>query len=372
MKKSLLKIVFAILLGFMLFFAALIFGFIDLVSQSTDKVKLDILYRNFNKQIKREKQITVREEKDFYGIWKDNSKDFENRYEAIIDENSITVYKWSDKSDWRTIYWVGDFHLDDIINNINGKATIESKNFTYISNRIDTAAKSSSKEFIYNGESGASLSFISQNNDDYIEIVLNRYEAVNDRLRVVKYQGKRVGGYDENTNKKVIINGYEVSYPSYFNHEEEETKKEFINDLLIPDGNIISEEGMENNRIVLSPNNEKAYAELYIGEYRNLYFDSVENFKKFVEYNSEMWNMKDNDIILIKEVDSEEMASIEMICSTKYTDEKGIVTYGMAFETDIFMKEKNMVLIIGTAYDYNDNSGYDYLEDYKKVIKSIT
>ena len=372
MKKNLLKIAFAIFLGFILFFVALIFGLVDYVAQGLDEIRLDILYKNFNRQIKNEKQIEVKETKDFYGIWKEDCTDFKNRYEAIIDANSITVYKWDDGTDWKIIYWVGDFYLDDVIYDVNGKYIIESKNFTYVSSRIDTTAKSSSKNFTYDGENGGTISFISQYNDDWVEIVLNRYEEVNDRLRVVKYQGERLGGYDDRTNKKIKINNYEISYPAYFDNEEEETRKETLEDVLLPSNYDITEFGIENNFIVLSPSDTKSHAELFIGEYKNIRFSSIEDFENSVLFSSDMWNADNYERVAIKRTDAESIYSIETICSTKYVGLDGIVIYGMGFETHLLMKENNMVLIIGVAYTYDDNSKYDYLGDYKQIIRGIS
>ena len=90
-----------------------------------------------------------------------------------------------------------------------------------------------------------------------------------ERLRVVKYPGNRKSYYDENTNKTINIGGYQISYPSYFDHKEEETQENMIDKWAVPEDYESIYRMINNNHLVYSPSSTDAHAELFIAEYTN-------------------------------------------------------------------------------------------------------
>ena len=364
MKNKVVKTVLALVLGVAIFFVACLVGVVDIADGLFADAKSRINDYRINNLIRKETKLDIRDTNDFYGLWKDSNSSYSERYEALIDEDSITLYRYEDNV--QNIYWVGTF---DVGSFTNERKTIESKNCSFVSNMIENAAKSDTKTFTYEG---GKIKFISQYNDGYKEIVLERYDVNVDRLRVVKFPGERKSYYDEKTNKTLNIGGYQISYPSYFDHVEEETEENIIDKWLAPADYKSIYRMINNNFLVYSPSNTDAYGELFIGEYVKANIYSIEELDSNIKTYS--YNYLDkNNVIISKDVkEGENYDWITYVYSDRYDDVDNLRTiYGMIFETHLLMKETNTSLIVSVSYSYDDVSDYDYLSDYAKVIKGI-
>ena len=274
------------------------------------------------------------------------------------------MYKYS--NDDPTIYWIGTFDTSDFL---NGVKTVQSKNFSFVSNLIENAAKSEFKEFTY--EDGK-IKFISQYNDDYREIVLERYNMNVERLRVVKYPGNRKSYYDENTNKTLNIGGYQISYPSYFDHKEEETQENVIEKWMLPEDYETSYRMINNNHLVFSPSSTDAHAELFIAEYVKADINDIDEYDKNIRENSYVYMDPMNVEVAKDKIEGKNYDMIRYVFSNRYDDpESGRTIYSMVFETYMLMKETNASFIISVTYSYDDTSDYDYLADYAMILKGI-
>ena len=364
MKNKAIKTVLAVIVGVVLFGAASIFELVDISDALLSATKVYIYNAKEQNSIKRERRIDIKSIDDFNGLWKDTNSKYEERYEALIDNDSITLYKYFNYDP--KIYWIGTF---DVSGFLSGVKTVQSKNFSFVSNLIGNAAKSEFKEFTY--EDGK-IKFISQYNDDYREIVLERYNMNVERLRVVKYPGNRKSYYDENTNKTLNIGGYQISYPSYFDHKEEETEENIIDKWMVPEDYIPSYSMINNNHLVYSPSSTDADAELFIGEYVNANIESIEELDSNIENYSNVYLNEMNKVIVKEILPGENYDMIRYVFSNRYDDvDSGRTIYGMIFETYMLMKETNTDLIISILYNYDDTSDYDYLADYAKMLKGI-
>lgn len=364
MKNKAIKTILAVGVGAVLFVAASIFGLVDISDALFSATKVYIYNAKEQNSIKRERKIDIKSIDDFSGLWKDTNSKHEERYEALIDNDSITLYKYS--NDDPTIYWIGTFDTSDFL---NGVKTVQSKNFSFVSNLVENAAKSEFKEFTY--EDGK-IKFISQYNDDYREIVLERYNMNVERLRVVKYPGNRKSYYDENTNKTLNIGGYQISYPSYFDHKEEETKENVIEKWMLPEDYETIYKMINNNHLVFSPSSTYAHAELYIAEYVNANIYDINEFDENIKKYSYVHLNPLNKSIAKDMIEGDNYDTIRYVFSNRYDDlESGRTIYGMIVETYMLMKEKNSSFIISVSYDYDDVSDYDYLADYAKMLKGI-
>lgn len=362
MDNKILKVILSILLAIIIFFIATYIGLVEIFSDMFDYFKLHTINFSNDNKIKNEKLVDIKEINNLYGVWKSIDIDFDNRFEAMITNDSITLYKY--ENGIKHIYWIGSFDIENSVVNINEKYIINSKNFKYVSTLIDTASTVDNKDFIYDNKQ---ISFISQFNDEYENIVMNRYKEYDDRLRVIKYQGDRESKYNEKDNYTINLSDYIVSVPKYFDNEEDKLSN------LIAENNIPSDFNISiptlNNCIILSPSNTKSYAELFISEIKNVDFEDEEQFNNQVYENSQI-NNTNNEFIADRILYADDIITNERIYSTK-SSTKDVDLYGMSFETYMWMKKTKSIVIIGVAYLYNDTSEYDYLEDYKKVIKNI-
>ena len=364
MKNKAIKTVLAVVLGFVVFCTAYAVGVINMTDDMFAKARYNIIVMKLTNFIKSEKRINIKNNNDLYGLWKDTNSKYEERYEALIDNDSITLYKYY--NDDPTIYWMGTFDTSDFL---SGVKTVQSKNFSFVSNLIENAAKSEFKEFTY--EDGK-IKFISQYNDDYREIVLERYSMNVERLRVVKYPGNRKSYYDENTNKTLNIGGYQISYPSYFDHKEEETQENMIDKLMVPEDYESIYRMINNNHLVYSPSSTDAHAEFFIGEYTNANIENIEEFDNIIQNYSYVHLNPMNKVIAKEMIEGDNYDTIRYVHSNRYDDlESGRTIYGMIVETYMLMKETNANFIISVTYSYDDTSDYDYLADYAKMLKGI-
>ena len=364
MKNKFLKISIAFIIGIVLFCAAYIFGIVDITDGILAYAKYCILDAKDNNLIKKEKRINIQTTSDFYGLWKDTNNSFDTRFEALIDNDSITLYKYN--GGIPTIYWVGTFDIPDYMSEVKA---VQSKNFSFVSNYIENAAKSEFKEFTYKD---GKIKFISQYNDEYNVITLERYNMNVGRLRVVKYPGDRKSYYNDNTNNTINIGAYQISYPSYFDHREEETEESIIEKLMLPEDYETIYRMINNNFLVYSPSSTSAHAELFIAEYVKANINDIDEYDENIRNNSFVhMNLMNKEIATMK-LEGENEDRIIYIFSNKYVDPyTGETTYGMIFETYILSKETNTSFIISVSYDYNDISDYDYLADYAKMLKGI-
>lgn len=364
MKKKAIKTILAVGVGVVLLWAASIFELVDITDGLFSGTKYHIYNVKEQNSIRNERKIDIKSVDDFNGLWKDTNIKYEERYEALIDNDSITLYKYY--NDDPTIYWIGTFDTSDFL---GGVKTVQSKNFSFVSNLIENAAKSEFKEFTY--EDGK-IRFISQYNDGYSEIILERCAMNVERLRVVKYPGNRKSYYDENTNKTLNIGGYQISYPSYFDHKEEESQENMIDKWMVPEDYESIYRMINNNHLVYSPSSTDAYAELFIGEYVNANIESIEELDSNIENYSNVYLNEMNKVIAKEILPGENYDMIRYVFSNRYDDvDSGRTIYGMIFETYMLMKETNSSFIISVLYDYDDVSDYDYLADYAKMLKGI-
>ena len=364
MKNRAIKTILAVVVGFILFCAAYLVGVVGIADEMFYEARYNIVITKLTNLIKREKKITIKNNDDLYGLWKDTKSSFEERYEALIDNDSITLYKYN--NDYPEIYWVGTFDASDFI---SGTKTIKSNNFSFVSNLIENAAKSEFKEFTYKD---GKIKFISQFNDDYKEIILERYNMNFERLRVVKYPGNRKSYYDESKNKTVNIGGYQISYPSYFDHKEEETQENMIDKWAVPEDYESIYRMINNNHLVYSPSSADAHAELFIAEYTNANINDIDEYDENIREYSYVYNNPMNDVIAKEKIEGKNYDTIRYVYSNRYDNpESGRAIYGMIFETYMLMRETNASFIISVTYSYDDTSDYDYLEDYTKIVKNI-
>ena len=362
MNNKILKLIFSVFLALLIFCIITFIGITDIISNVFDLFKLKTIDIINDNRIKNEKIININTINDLYGIWKNNTKDFNNRYEAIIDKDSITLYRYDNGI--KNIYWIGDFNIENIIYDVNKEYTIVSKNFKYVSMRIDKAATVDSKKFIYNNKC---ISFISQYDDNYENINLYRYKEYEDRLRVIKYSNNRESKYDDKTNLNIDLGDYTITYPYYFDTEED-ILKNIINENSIPYNNEQYNIKTLNNDIVLSPSDNNSYAELYISEIKYVNFNDVDDFNNYIK---NTYNYYNNKLLITKrELYADNIITNELICSIKNMNYNDYIC-GMSFETYLWMQKTNSLLIVGIAYQYNDTSIYDYIKDYKKIIKNI-
>ena len=351
-------------MGVVLFWAASIFELVDISDALFSAAKYNINNAKEQNNIKNERRIDIKSIDDFNGLWKDAKSKYEERYEALIDNDSITLYKYY--NDDPTIYWIGTFDVSDFL---SGVKTVQSKNFSFVSNLIENAAKSEFKEFTY--EDGK-IKFISQYNDGYSEITLERCAMNVERLRVVKYPGNRKSYYDENTNYTVNIGGYQISYPSYFDHKEEETQENMIDKWMVPEDYESIYRMINNNHLVYSPSDTNAHAELFIAEYVKANINDIDEFDQDIRSYSLVYQNPMNEVIAQEMIEGDNYDTIRYVYSNRYDDpESGRTIYGMIFETYMLMKETNTSFIISVTYSYDDTSDYDYLEDYAKMLKGL-
>lgn len=406
--KNIVKNVIAVLIAIIAFVIFSMTRFSDDVNYLVGYFKFQMLRKNELVNIKREPIRKIKNADDVKGFWKSDGIAFEKRYEALIDNDSIIIYKYdiSDGNysgdDNKNIYWLGTFNFEnvlaestynnkvndistnstneskqsndnlelseDIFNNLsndnqNSNIKITSKNYSQVSKYLSTASQRENMEFLFNdGE----ITFTSQYNDDLYKVKLRPYIPYTERIRMIKYNNDRKEGYNENTNKEIILDNYKIQYPSYFDTEEDNSRRD------IPDNWVYNaHEGMkEKNLIILSPSNTKSFAELFVGEYGNTNINSYEELKDYIIYNNKNYSIDDSELVTY--AFNNENNSIMHIFTTRYYDEyTGKVIYSLAFENWILMKDTNKIINIGVSYTNDDTSEYDYIGDYESIIKNI-
>lgn len=406
--KNIVKNVIAVLIAIIAFVIFSMTRFSDDVNYLVGYFKFQMLRKNELVNIKREPIRKIKNANDVKGFWKSDGIAFEKRYEALIDNDSIIIYKYdiSDGNysgdDNKNIYWLGTFNFEnvlaestynnkvndistnstneskqsndnlelseDIFNNLsndnqNSNIKITSKNYRQVSKYLSTASQRENMEFLFNdGE----ITFTSQYNDDLYKVKLRPYIPYTERIRMIKYNNDRKEGYNENTNKEIILANYKIQYPSYFDTEEDNSRRD------IPDNWVYNaHEGMkEKNLIILSPSNTKSFAELFVGEYGNTNINSYEELKDYIIYNNKNYSIDDSELVTY--AFNNENNSIMHIFTTRYYDEyTGKVIYSLAFENWILMKDTNKIINIGVSYTNDDTSEYDYIGDYESIIKNI-
>ncbi len=374
-KTSIIKIVLSVFIAIVLFVIFKMAGIVDGISLITDYVKICILNANQVVNIKREPIRSINKKEDMKGLWKSESFAFEKRYEALIDSDSIIIYKYENENKY--IYWVGTFDIENDIfdsiktnniknseeNKINTSKKILSKNYKQIAKYLSTASQRDIMEFTFNDNT---ITFTSQYNDDFYEVKLKPYVAYNDRIRMVKYNNKRIGVYDDKINKELQVGKYKISYPMYFDNEEENSRRN------IPDSWVHNDRFQmnEKNLIIFSPSNKESYAELFIGEYINANISTLYELYDMIIENGVNYNYNNSELVTF--AFDYEKNSIMYIFTTKYVDEyTGEIIYGLAFENWMLMKYTNEIIIIGVSYSNDDASEYDYIGDYEKVVKSV-
>ena len=405
--KNVVKIVIAVIIAITIF---IIFSMTRLSDMSTfivNNFKLQMLRENTLVNIKREPIREIKNTNDVKGFWKSDGIAFEKRYEALIDNDSIIIYKYDiDDENYsgngnKSIYWMGTFNFEnavvestkdktndinvnglndnkktyndlsnDISNNLsngnqnkNNGTVIISKNYKKISRYLSMASQSDSMKFIYND---GVITFTSQYNDNMYDVKLKPHIPYTERIRMIKYNNDRKEGYNENTNKEIILDNYKIQYPSYFDTEEDNSRRN------IPDNWVYNiHEGIkEKNLIILSPSNTKSFAELFVGEYDNVNISTIYELYDHVIENSANYNEDSNKLVTFAYDNKNN--SIMHIFTTRYYDEyTGKDIYGLAYENWILMKDTNKIINIGVSYTNDDSSEYDYISDYENIIKNI-
>ena len=360
MKSNSVKCILAIFLGIIIFIALCFFDITYIISLILDFGKLNVEEIRLNEQIKKEKILEINDVEDIYGFWKDDEYGFDNRYEAIIDSDSITIYGYIEGEGY--VYWTGTFILQNNFD-VGGKTKITSNNYKSISKYIELAAQIQTKEFTY--ENGV-ISFISQFNDTYHEVHLKRYDPYDDRIRMIKYNLNRVGHYDKNNNK-IELDNYMIEYPKYFDTEEENSFGNIPNSFVYN----IDSGLVEKKLIVLSPSATRSHAEFYVNESKNNKINDIYELYEVMQNESVNLNLATNRLISF--TFNSESNSIMIIFSTKYVDayDDSKVTYCLAFENWMIKNETNELIIVGVAYTNDDTSDYDYIGDYEKAIQGM-
>ncbi|MBP3200101.1 MAG: hypothetical protein J6M39_00420 [Lachnospiraceae bacterium] len=374
-KDNIFKIITSVLIAIVLFIIFRMTSISDTLFLFADYCKLKILKVNEVVNIKKEPIREIEVKEDVKGLWKSEGFEFEKRYEALIDSDSIIIYKYENENKY--IYWVGTFNIENDIfdsiktnnvknseeNKINTSKKILSKNYKQIAKYLSTASQRDIMEFTFNDNT---ITFTSQYNDDFYEVKLKPCVAYNDRIRMVKYNNERVGIYDEKTNKELQVGKYKISYPMYFDNEEENSRRN------IPDSWVYNDRFQmnEKNLIIFSPSNKESYAELFIGEYANANISTLYELYDMIIEKGVNYNYNNSELVTF--AFDYEKNSIMYIFTTKYVDEyTGEIIYGLAFENWMLMKDTNEIIIIGVTYSNDDASEYDYIGDYEKVIKSV-
>lgn len=405
--KNVVKIVIAVLVAVIAFVIFSMTRLSDVSSFLVSLFKLQMLHKNELVNIKREPIRKIKNANDVKGFWKSDGIAFEKRYEALIDNDSIIIYKYDINDgdyfndDNKNIYWLGTFDFEntmvestkdktndinanslnenkktyndlseDISNNLsnnnqnkNNGTVIISKSYKKISRYLSMASQSDNMEFIYND---GVITFTSQYNDDMYEVKLKPHIPYTERIRMIKYNNDRKEGYNENTNKEIILDNYKIQYPSYFDTEEDNSRRN------IPDNWVYNvREGIkEKNLIILSPSNTKSFAELFVGEYDNVNISTIYELYDHVIENSANYNEDSNELVTFAYDNKNN--SVMHIFTTRYYDEySGKVIYSLAFENWILMKDTNKIINIGVSYTNDDTSEYDYISDYESIIKNI-
>lgn len=400
--KIIKKNIIAVAIGIIAFVIFSVTRFGDIATFRVDYFKLGMLNKNEIVNIKREPVKNIKNRQDMNGLWKSDGIAFEKRYEALIDNDSIIIYKYDVENgdyfndDNKNIYWLGTFYFENDVlestndnktndisanslndnkqsndnldlsndnqNKYNGKVII-SKNYKKISRHLSMASQSDSMEFTYNE---GVITFTSQYDDEMYKVKLKPYIAYNERIRMIKYNNDRKAGYNENTNKEIILDNYRIQYPSYFDTEEDNSRRN------IPDNWVYNvREGIkEKNLIILSPSDKKSFAELFVGEYDNVNISTIYELYDYIIENSANYNEYSNELVTL--AFDNENNSVMHIFTTRYYDEySGKVIYSLAFENWILMKDTNEIINIGVTYSNDDTSEYDYIGDYESIIKNI-
>lgn len=405
--KNVVKIVIAVIIAITIFIIFSMTRLSDISTFIVNNFKLQMLRENTLVNIKREPIRKIKSTDGVKGFWKSDGIAFEKRYEALIDNDSIIIYKYDiDDENYsgngnKSIYWMGTFNFEnavvestkdktndinvnglndnkktyndlsnDISNNLsngnqnkNNGTVIISKNYKKISRYLSMASQSDSMKFIYND---GVITFTSQYNDNMYDVKLKPHIPYTERIRMIKYNNDRKEGYNENTNKEIILDNYKIQYPSYFDVEEDNSRRN------IPDNWVYNiHEGIkEKNLIILSPSNTKSFAELFVGEYDNVNILTIYELYDHVIENSANYNEDSNKLVTFAYDNKNN--SIMHIFTTRYYDEyTGKVIYGLAYENWILMKDTNKIINIGVSYTNDDSSEYDYISDYENIIKNI-
>lgn len=405
--KNVVKIVISVLVAVIAFVIFSMTRLSDVSGFLVSLFKLQMLHKNELVNIKREPIRKIKSADDVKGFWKSDGIAFEKRYEALIDNDSIIIYKYDiDYENYsgdgnKSIYWMGTFSFEnamveftkdktndinvnslnenkktyndlsnDISNNLsngnqnkNNGTVIVSKSYKKILRYLSMASQSDSMKFIYND---GVITFTSQYNDDMYEVKLKPHIPYTERIRMIKYNNDRKEGYNENTNKEIILDNYKIQYPSYFDVEEDNSRRN------IPDNWVYNaREGIkEKNLIILSPSNTKSFAELFVGEYDNVNISTIYELYDHVIENSANYNEDSNELVTFAYDNKNN--SVMHIFTTRYYDEySGKVIYSLAFENWILMKDTNKIINIGVSYTNDDTSEYDYISDYESIIKNI-
>ena len=373
-----------------------------MLSYFIDKLKSQIILKREEISIKNEKEIDINSKEDLIGIWKEIDCDFNNRFEAIIDKESITIYKYDNTINnlkhnvlYRNVYWAGIFDIDF---DINEESRIISKNFNKITDRMNFEDKqiidhSKEKSIVY---SKGTIMFLSQYGDEYRYIILKRFDTKKRKpmsdLLELKYVGDRESKFDKGSNNRIDLGNYEIDIPSYFDNIESESLEKNYQLEIIPDSFKSNELGgqMYNERyIVRTPSDKNAYAELFIGKYINANLEDVNELKHYIDtYGAKQIDydyylgLKEekkqviSDYIKVSSnsLDGSENFLSDYIYIHNYLDNRGDnpkLAKGLVYDTWIGFTDTNTVFCIGLAYGYNDISNNDYIEDYKKILNSL-
>ena len=190
-------------------------------------------------------------------------------------------------------------------------------------------SQNENKEFVYEDNS---IKFISQYDDQFVEVVLKHNAPYNQLIRKIKYDNNRKPMYDFENNSELALKNYKISYPTYFDTKEENSRRN------IPENYVynIDNQMREKNLIVLSPNNKKLYDELFIGEYDNANINDIYELYDMIKENSANYNDFTNELVTF--AFDPKNNSIMCIFTTKYIDNNGDVVYSLAFENWMYMK----------------------------------
>lgn len=161
--------------------------------------------------------------------------------------------------------------------------------------------------------------------------------------------GRNVSGFDTKTNQTITWHGIEFSFPSYFN---------------------VLDEGSSENWMSYYPEEEEYYASLLFQsqEYSGTEEDFNSSIPSIVEDILERDSFANKKVQKSEEILIAGLQGWTIIFSGSDTDGDGVTSsgsYSFAYNIDT-----GNIVTIFCIYDSNDQSQYDYIGDYKKVLES--
>lgn len=159
---------------------------------------------------------------------------------------------------------------------------------------------------------------------------------------------RTVSGFDTKTNKTITWGGIGFSLPSYFD---------------------VLDKGSTENWMHYYPDEEDYYASIVFRSTE--YLGTEEDF--YSQIPSMLKSILDSKDFANKELQNSEKVSIAGLPGwtiTYFESDKGDGVISTGIDSFVYNINTGEVIAISLSYDSNDKSQYDYLGDYKKVLKT--